>query len=272
VAEARVDATYSWVKEHFYAVVSALGTALLACTGAFVYFDPQHPERFKTWVIGFLVVGVLGTIWGIVGSDHRQSDRRLLEAKNSSLEDELERSKGNYYEAFHNYLVYLGSEVLQLSTSDRVTVYTHDENRFVRLDRYSPNYQLEQPGRTFYPVKHGGVITDAWNDGKRVINGIPDSTESMSKYLSDLKDRQRIPNTVGRKLLMKSRSLAAFRIPKTRDSGYLGVVVFESTEDNTFTETQANDVLIGHARTLAFFMGSMNLSIPDPTLAEKRGL
>ncbi len=69
-------------------------------------------------------------------------------------------------------LAALASE-LELTATERVSLYLHDKAAFVMIARHSANPHFESAGRGIYPVDQG-IIGDAWGDGVAYVSELPD--------------------------------------------------------------------------------------------------
>lgn len=163
-----------------------------------------------------------------------------LERENSGLQTALEVQEKSFPVIMRQIKKQLEQLAIELNFSgcDRISIYVHNDNQFLRIGRYSENPNFDKGGRPAYPDDQG-CIGKAWNDDTAFVNNLPDSTTNLNDYIEKLKQDWNIGKNVSRKFVMKSRTCYGCSIknadPPTRR---IAVVIFESTKATAFEEDE----------------------------------
>ncbi|MEA2719535.1 MAG: hypothetical protein QOJ39_1399 [Candidatus Eremiobacteraeota bacterium] len=148
----------------------------------------------------------------------------------AGLEERLEAAENERAELVRNFLdaqLELMAAELGHENNERISVYVHDGEKFVRASRFaeSPVYGGEG-GRTIYPTTQG-CIGQAWRDRCAVVTHLPDWATKPDEYLKDSERRCELPPDIARQIRMKSQSYFAHRL-RNEERRPAGVIVFES--------------------------------------------
>lgn len=190
--------------------------------------------------------------------------------RNRELESRLAARQANYFYLLHQHLRHIADATVKLTNKERVTIYRRDRHAFVRLDRYSLRESFATRGRSFYPDGEG-CIAQAWDLGEYIIQDLPDPETQAEEYYAILWENQRIPRSTAENFIMKSRSLAAYRLDDPASGDPIAVVVFESMRSQAFGP-QKLTTLREQARGLSHFIISYRALEPMPSLASDERL
>ncbi|MFD4957890.1 hypothetical protein [Microbacterium sp. NPDC058389] len=115
------------------------------------------------------------------------------------------------------------------ANNDRVSVYYFYDDRFVMLSRYSLHPDYKRAARKEYPTNQG-AIGEAWSVGSAVIT-LP---KTRANWERSLVSKYGYSRAEAQALRMHSTSIAARRVEV--DHNAVGVIVFESTDEDTVTQ------------------------------------
>lgn len=121
------------------------------------------------------------------------------------------------------------------ANNDRVSVYYFHDDRFVMLSRYSLHPDYKRAARTEYPTTQG-AIGEAWSVGSAVLT-LP---VTRAKWEQKLVSKYGYTKEEAKALRMHSTSIAARRVEV--DHNAVGVIVFESTDEDTVTQDTLDSV------------------------------
>lgn len=158
--------------------------------------------------------------------------------------------------------------------SFRISFYTHSENNFTLLFRYSDDPDFKKKGRAVYPDNEG-VIGEAYHRNSCVVTNLPDPHTENEKWIESQlcpkKGRMKNQNTL-QNLTMMSRSLIA--LPIRHGNHKHVVVVFESIEPDRLDIKKIEKYLNGHYWQYLKHILSMYRSLVEPaiSIAEKMRL
>jgi hypothetical protein len=244
-----------------------------AAGGAGVYFislwASLHAKEWtwKTWTAATVLF--LLSLAGGISTWLRQRLLTSLEHENDRLRHLLATSRVDYFEQFRVHLQLL-AEALDLTGTDRISVYKHEKDHFVILGRFSSNLNYAERRRPLY-AEEQGCISEAWKKGKSHEYCLPDPQSKLEQYLTKVEQKWRIPRAVCADFNMKSRCLAAYRIDNRAATSRLAVIVFESTKCNRFDKEQLEIAMEFEGRRIAHLIETMNAFEPDPRSASQEG-
>lgn len=115
------------------------------------------------------------------------------------------------------------------ANNDRVSVYYFHDDRFVMLSRYSLHPDYKRAARKDYPTNQG-AIGEAWLVGSAVLT-LP---TTRAKWEQRLVSKYGYSKEEAKALRMHSTSIAARRVEVGHNA--VGVIVFESTDEDTVTQ------------------------------------
>lgn len=215
------------------------------------------------------IFAAICTTCGVIANlrySKKLGDYHQLHEKVQALEDQLADAKGGYFYLLEHQLQILFAQI-GLNNNDRISVYSHEEQAFIMLGRYSPNPEYKKPGRGIYPDDQG-CIGEAWRQGKAIISNIP--TPGTKSYYREML-RWNITESVADSLRMKSQCYVGYAIHNNhRDR--IAVIVFESTASCGLNDKEINSKLLeGGEEMIALFLEKMHSLEPTPTFALDRG-
>ncbi|NUF23224.1 hypothetical protein HUN23_10635 [Acinetobacter oleivorans] len=133
----------------------------------------------------------------------------------------------------------------KMNSNERVTIYFELNGEFSLLARYSSNPTYKMVHRQKFPLNEG-VISQAWSHGKCIENTCPSYNEDVTQHRDYMSQKYSfLPETIDG-FQMKSCWYVAIAISKADDN--IGVIVFESTNQNVLNETEI-DGLISYCKS-----------------------
>ena len=202
-------------------------------------------------------------------------ENKSLSEKNTVLENNVRVEIENNYQlaeelvtAFrriaHLWTCQIFNE-LSLSVKHRISIYYLDSDRenLVLLDRFAKNHDFNQPGRPYFP-KDQGVIGKAWAEGEFFEKKIPVFNRKNTNYYQYLDTNYGFGRDISSRLRMKSCTIGGFAIEDAHGH-HIGVVIFESQDQNDFNEEQLREIVKRENHRLVDF-------ISDASSRDKRPL
>jgi hypothetical protein len=218
----------------------AFGLAALFIGFAPTGFD-KDPLIAAILVIAAAAAGVLGVHLRRKRDGRREAlETTLEEAANelSSAKDRLtwlERSSSDSLESWVEAL----ATSTGLNAEARVSLYGLVEDGWLRLARFSKNFEYMKSGRKIIPAGQG-VIHKAYLKGEHAVPGFADYSQDPTKYYAEQRQLG-VYKTVCEKFVMRSQSYVAIALQVGKERKF--VIVFESTDPNGLDATQLGDVL-----------------------------
>ncbi|WP_319380662.1 hypothetical protein [Thiomicrorhabdus sp.] len=271
------------IKNGFFIIFYVLGTIILAIGSAFASgFDFTKEWAAVSGVLDstiFLAVnpysGIgFGSVFLLLGSlgiyldQNRQNkeikdleeDNREIKQTRSDLnlsQEALQESKSKILE-IHEELVQTWLKGLykqfNLDTHSRITVYYEYEKQFYLLARYSSNPRYTEKHRLKFSLNEG-VISKAWQHGIHIEKQCPNHETSSVSYGEYMQENYGYDSDKITNLTMKSCRYWAKSIADADIN--IGVIVFESTEENFIDENECEKIeayLNTHQSQLAKFV------------------
>lgn len=117
---------------------------------------------------------------------------------------------------------------LNLSSTERVTLYIHHQGGFFNAGRESKNPSFKHKGRSFYK---NGLIERAFNNGSEWEIAVNDPQKSLNDYISEVSEKANITKTEAKRLAMKSKRLYARKVCKLNGDP-VGVLLIETEKED----------------------------------------
>jgi len=158
--------------------------------------------------------------------DEKEFGVAVFARKNEELLESVKKWEAAFDDFFRNSLIFLYNS-LGYEERDRISVYKHENNRFVLVGRYSKNQTLNRKGRDFYPDDEG-FIANGWRQGEfcTTIGANPDT--NYDDYLSEVSNLCKIRKGTLDGISMKSRSYCINDIARAGTNEKIGIIVLES--------------------------------------------
>jgi hypothetical protein len=215
----------------------------------------------KNFVIGFL----FSTIGGLKIAS-LSPGQKTMEAEIERLRRELDSRNRGYFKIIEDEL-YILSEILGFSFTERISLYKHKSEAFVMLGRYSLNHDYKRRGRVIYSDNQG-CVGKALRRGRVFIDNLP---SNETEYFEVLRKDWDIPLEISQKLVMKSRTLAAHLITNSERNSR-AVIVFESAHEQGFDENRVIEVMLnGEEKRISFLLEKIYGIEPSPEYAKGEG-
>jgi len=126
-------------------------------------------------------------------------------------------------------------KLFRMNSTERVSIYFEQNEVFSLLARYSANPHYKKAHRQKFPLNEG-VISQAWSYGEKVEKNCPKYEDDMDGYCDYMVSTYRFNIADLKRFYMKSCWYVAIAISKADDN--LGVIVFESTDQNILNDTE----------------------------------
>lgn len=137
-----------------------------------VIFDKKWEELnpYLLWVV--LVFFVMNIFFNHFLKNKKMTLDKCEQSKND-LENKIESIKKEYYKLCSDNIRILFQDFFNSSEGNgRVSIYKHQDEKFILLGRYSTNPAYNKTGRESYP-DNKGFIELGWNNGEYLICKIP---------------------------------------------------------------------------------------------------
>jgi hypothetical protein len=237
-----------WVKDHFTQIINISGALCLSLASI---LPSVEGKKDALWLIStnygrFLILGfILYIIGGLIGIYENINATNLkkqitkLNLKVEQLSRGLKLQGQGYFEILNDelYLLFLK---LGFKEKERISLYKYNGEQFELIGRYSTDPLYKSKESRVY-ANNQGFIGHAWKNGKAFVNNLP-SPSDLTKYCQVLEEQWKIPESVSRKLVLKSRTIMAFKISNFNGIG-IGIIVFESEQKAAFTQDKIQKVM-----------------------------
>lgn len=203
-----------------------------------VIFDKKWEELnpYLLWVV--LVFFLMNIFFNHFLKKKKMTLDKCEKSKND-LENKIESIKKEYYKLCSDNIRVLFQDFFNSSEGNgRVSIYKHQDEKFILLGRYSTNPEYNKTGRESYP-DNKGFIKLGWNNGEYSIYGIPKWTNKGREYKKFIKSICDIDDETLNGIKMKSCSFYIKRIENEDARKQLGIIVFEKLQN---TEIEAQDI------------------------------
>jgi hypothetical protein len=223
-----------------------------------------------SWAGLIFGAGVLFTVAGNFATVRRRPRITELERENARLRGLRSREITTYRANLRDELARMLREDLGYGDTERISVYRPHSETLQLLARYSKDPELERPPiRSFYPTDQG-VLGTAWRDGSAHEPSLPDPYKEEANYYSELWSRWAIPESVSRRMTMRSRTLVGYALEEPRGTDRVAVVVVESVNIGILSEEAVAEALKGPpGQRLCDFLERGSDIEPDPGYARR---
>jgi hypothetical protein len=227
----------------------------------------------ETWLVILLVITIICSIWGGIGSHINaiimKNKYKIVRKSYLSLKEESESKSINCYHLFSNWL-YSYSTYLNLTASERVSLYKLDMNLFSCIGRYSENEKFNSKPSRLYP-RHQGGISRTWEAGVFEDTGAPDPENDMQAWVDYNVGNYDFTEEELSKIRMKSRAFYGIRLKNSRHQT-IAVILFESLQPNGLPIGRFNRLLNPQEKmNLVSLIDSLDKHIPTLESARKEG-
>ncbi|MDE8601471.1 hypothetical protein M3I01_000830 [Marinomonas sp. RSW2] len=227
----------------------------------------------ETWLVILLVITIICSIWGGIGSHINaiimKNKYKVIRKSYISLKKESESKSINCYHLFSNWL-YSYSNHLNLTVSERVSLYKLDMNLFSCIGRYSENEKFNSKPSRLYP-RHQGGISRTWEAGVFEDTGAPDPENDMQAWVDYNVDNYDFTEEDLSKIRMKSRAFYGIRLKNLRQQT-IAVILFESLQPNGLPIEKCKRLLNSQEKmNLISLIDSLDKHIPTLESARKEG-
>lgn len=232
------------VADHWPDVLNVGGGAML---GAQALYEDE------LWLT---ITGVVAFCLGQYGTLRRAPTLRRLQQEREELRHEAGKHVADYRQLVDAYLFRL-SRPLEYDTNHRISLYRHEQGRFVCVGRHSAHSTYHQlGGQAVHPGDYGH-LRRAWDEGVAFQEKLPDPQVQPAKWVDALRHAFGFSDDDIAGLSMPSRSIAAFAVRDGSSGRALGVVVFESLEPDGLSLNLLRHLMRGdEGNDLARFLGS----------------
>jgi hypothetical protein len=237
-----------WIKDHFTQIINILGALCLSLASIL----PSVKEKEEPlWLIStnygrFLILGFILYIIGGLISIYENIDSTKLKKQITQLNLKVEqlnrglKLQGQGYFEIVNDELYLLFLKLNFKEKERISLYKYNCEHFELIGRYSTDPIYKSKESRIY-ANNQGLIGHAWQNGKAFVNNLP-SPSDLKNYSKVLKEKWGVPENISRKLVLKSRTIMAYKISDFNDKA-IGVIVFESEQKAAFNQDKIERVM-----------------------------
>lgn len=234
-------------------------------------------EKLQVGRIFYYFLVIITFIFVLFGIDKQitvqklEDETRKNSHKVSALEDTLSQVVSENMELFNSYLKLLGQK-LELSHTERISVYTMNIDKFQLIGRASNNPILAQSGRPSYSLGHG-LISKGWEEQNFTILNLPSyDLNNGDDYYNAVNEIKLIGRDIVDNLKMKSRSYV-IKSMNGYDGNPRAVIVFESLNENGLNEESINNQITEiNAPLVMFIEKNSEVQLKNSKLANTLGL
>jgi hypothetical protein len=252
---------------HFLVIIGTLGLTF----SSYLFFPY---EIFDVWVCIRILTGILcicAFIFGEFFSARKTAGFTALQQQNVWLKQIILRL-GEDALAIWRFKLGSVSKAFGFESTERVSLYKHENGIFIMLGRYSEDPILDRKGRGEYP-ENQGCIESAYRQGKAIERSLPDPSLDSESYYKLIENKWKIPIPVMEKCRMKSRSYAGFAVNDETRLNKVAVIMFESTKENAFDFEALENAIKGElGEDLMNLMRVLQPMEPSISLAKNMGL
>lgn len=271
--EGKLSALASWIESNFYLLLQCVGTVLMvssALFGAIIW-----PEWWLGTALRIALMAGGGASF-VVGSvrlynlDERLKEQakeidRLSEAREEAeqaLYQTRVRHTQNLIELVESYLANLANNHLNLGRDERISLYKHTGEEFIIVGRFSLHYEYEQVRRYKFPDDEGCIGKAFRETGNFYASNLPDPNNSRRRYLQKQMNSYGLSAEVVKHLRMPTRTYAAYEIKDSWGERVVGILMFESTENDAFNRSELAELVQNETPRLQRFIDTMGRANP----------
>ena len=210
---------------------------------------------------------------------HLQGEIGELKIENKRLEEENQEKIEAIEKYAKGFAVSL-AESLEFENTDRVTVYSHeddledDQGAFVPVVRYSQDPVYNSKGRGVYAGEEG-CISRTWRNEKWFAADRPDADEDAfpdeeDEFVQRCVSQGMDPDEA-RGLSMKSRLYYGRVITGELDADQIAVVIIESTDPERWSLDELDQVFEAREINLSEFVNRIEPIMPDISATSNKG-
>jgi len=179
---------------------------------------------------------ILGVITSIISIFISATQKQKLRNKNFT------KLKNEYFKFSSDFIRNSFDEFFKNSSNNgRVSMYLHQNNKFILIGRYSNNPNYNKKGRKEYSDNEG-LISKGWLEGTCVLHGIPEWRGQGKNYYQKVKSVKNISLETVKDLNMKSRSFYVKRIDNEDSRTPHGIIVLEQAKSNAIDNNIVEDI------------------------------
>lgn len=222
------------------------------------------------WIIGIIILLLAGFY---VFIQYRLYKERgiISEYKKLStdLAEKIEKQETENY-IFWKDIFHQISIALDFNDTDRISLYKHQEDKFIMLGRHSISPKYDKKGRMSYDAQEG-CINKAWLHAECFCNNLPSFEDYPEEYNKICKESYNMSDESLKKIKMKSRTIYAKAICDKIGQKRTAIVVFESINPNAFQKDSINSIFSKYERIICLAIERFKQYEPNPLLAKKEG-
>lgn len=203
-----------------------------------------------------IILGLIGIALNVIFKE-KQKKLQELESENESLNNKFIDIQREYFKVCSDTIRFMFDDFFTNSDGNgRVSIYKHQDDKFILLGRYSKNPQYNKRGREFY-LDNEGFISRGWELMEFEIFNAPRWSGNGRDYKSFMKNNCNISDETLKKINMKSCSFFVKRIENEDARNPLGVIVFEKLSNSQIDKTSINNILDSNKAQIETLIKSM---------------
>lgn len=203
-----------------------------------------------------IILGLIGIAINITNKE-KQKKLHELQNDNESYKNKFIEIQREYFKVCSDTIRFNFENFFSNSEGNgRVSIYKHQDDKFILLGRYSTNPQYNSRGREFY-LDNEGFISKGWELMEFEIHNAPKWTANGREYKTFMKNDCKITDETLRTIKMKSCSFYVKRIENEDARNPLGVIVFEKINNSQIDKVSINNVLESNRAQIETLIKSM---------------
>lgn len=256
----------SAIDDYWPIAASTIGTIILSFSTNLI-IKPAQAVEFSRWETLTEWGGILLFLLGGLGAIRAVGRANRVVTENEQLRELVRVAGDDIQDKFKNLLIQIFKDG-GFGNDSRITLYRHEDSRFISLARFSPDPGKAKTGRGFYPDNEG-CIGAAYRDKESYVFDLPEA--GTPDYFDAMMDNWGYDPQVVNIFTMQPRSIAAFALEDDSDYTRNLMVVFESTEENAFAIRRLRRLCGKFSEALLGLAVSLESVMPSLTYASEKG-
>ncbi|MBG0504435.1 hypothetical protein GBO30_04140 [Elizabethkingia anophelis] len=221
-----------------------------------IIYDKNWDDINPLLIALAILLGLIGIGLNIKQKE-KQESLESLNTEKQNLEKKLSNVEKEYYKVCSDTIKFMFEDFFANSDGNgRVSIYKHQNDKFILLGRYSKNPQYNKRGREIY-LDNEGFISKGWQIGEFIIHNAPKWVGNGRDYKTFMKHNCSISEEILKKINMKSCSFFVTRIENEDARDPLGVIVFEKLTNSIIDQINVKRTISIHKAQIETLIKSM---------------
>jgi hypothetical protein len=238
--------------------------------------------KYKEYQVGkyfYYICVVIAILTGLMSLETKRKIKELedenqkmseegnnLSNKIIQLENDIEELNSDFISLFNTQIAVIFYK-LSFGANERISIYKHENDKFIILGRYSSNPVYTKIREKIYPDNEG-FIQLAWENesGEHYIDNIPEPKNGNIKdYLNVICSSCSINKERVKSMRMRSRNYYSKSLNDITGMKRNAIIVIESTDIQKLNREKISEILGEQEKNLTIFMDKMKLKTRTET-------